>query len=61
MLTLFCTLQLAPMRTVPATKQFCPNEHAGPITAPELMWQKCQIRVPMPMSTGSSTTAVAWT
>ena len=39
---------------------FGQNCYVGSIRAPGITWQKCQIRVPSPMSAPSSMIALAW-
>ena len=38
-----------------ADKNICPRLQRSPMTAPLVTWQKCQMRVPAPISHGSST------
>jgi len=58
--TLFCILTLLPMTTPPATMVFWPRLQPAPIFAPAQTWLKCQMRVPSPISHGSSMTTVGW-
>jgi len=48
-------LHTAAILTVDATFTFWPMLHSGPISAPFMTCEKCQMRVPFPIDTGSST------
>jgi hypothetical protein len=45
-------------RAAGGDEDVCPKLQCRPITTSPMTWQKCQILVPPPMETGSSTTAI---
>src|SRR5215472_8432114 len=58
--TLFWILTLLPIRQPGDTTTFCPRLQRLPILLPDIMWEKCQIRVSSPISQGSSMTTLGW-
>ena len=53
--TLFWIFTLFPIRVPGITTTFWPRLQRSPISAPGMIWQKCQILVPLPMLAPSST------
>ena len=57
---MFWILTPSPMTTVGATYTFWPSTQSLPMRAPDETCEKCQMRVPAPMTAPSSMTAVSW-
>src|ERR1041385_7009601 len=58
--TLFWIFTSFPIRVPGITTTFWPRLHRSPITAPGMTWQKCQIRVPGPITAPSSMKEDGW-